>query len=164
MVEVPAVALQAGQFARAADFLSVGTNDLAQYVLAVDRANSAVADRFDALHPAVLELVARTAERGRLAGVPVSLCGEVAGDPEAVPLLLGAGLTALSASPARLPTIRHVVRALRYEEAAALTGHALKADDGGAVRALVREWAADHLPGGFHPEDASPPDNNGTGA
>jgi phosphotransferase system enzyme I (PtsI) len=164
MVEVPAVALQAGQFARTADFLSVGTNDLAQYVLAVDRANSAVADRFDALHPAVLELVARTAERGRLAGVPVSLCGEVAGDPEAVPLLLGAGLTALSASPARLPTIRHVVRALRYEEAAALTGHALKADDGGAVRALVREWAADHLPGGFHPEDASPPDNNGTGA
>ena len=145
MVEVPSVALQARLFAEAADFLSIGTNDLTQYVLAVDRGNDRVANRYDALHPAVLGLVRRTVDAGRSADTPVVLCGEVAADVAAVPLLLGLGLDTLSVPPPYLAMVRHVVAATPLAAAASLADEVLDAPDAGTVRRRVRDWCEQHL-------------------
>src|SRR5690606_22799406 len=95
MVEVPAVALLADRFAAEVDFFSVGTNDLTQFTLAVDRGNDLVAGLYRALHPAVLCLLAQTCEAAQRAGKTVSVCGELAADPRATPLLVGLGVDAL---------------------------------------------------------------------
>ncbi len=144
LVEVPAAALQAQQFAAEADFLSIGTNDLTQYVLAVDRGNDRVADRYDALHPAVLGLIKRTVDAGRAADTPVTLCGEMGSDVHALPILLGLGLEAFSVSPPYLPTVRHVVTNTAVEEAQSLAEDALAAPDAGTVRRRARAWCNDY--------------------
>jgi phosphotransferase system enzyme I (PtsI) len=144
MVEVPTVALQADAFAEAADFLSIGSNDLTQYVLAVDRGNDLVADRYDALHPAVLSLIRRTVRAGAEAGIPVTLCGEIASDGQAVPILVGLGLDALSASPTYLPAVKRVIRTIRHTDAQSLAQTALTTPDAPATRRLAREWIAEH--------------------
>ncbi|PDT75200.1 phosphoenolpyruvate--protein phosphotransferase [Bradyrhizobium sp. C9] len=107
MVEVPAAALAISSFK--ASFFSIGSNDLAQYVLACDRSNGALAPLMDPLHPAVLELIARTAEHGRRAGVSVSLCGDMAGDPRCVPALLNCGLRELSVNASALAQIKQTI-------------------------------------------------------
>jgi phosphotransferase system enzyme I (PtsI) len=144
LVEVPAVALQAPRFAEASDFLSIGSNDLTQYVLAVDRGNDHVADRYDALHPAVLGLIQRTVEAGRRTNTPVSLCGEVGSDVHALPVLLGLGVDTLSVSPPYLPTVKHVVSATTVADAQALATDVLEAADAGNVRHRVRVWCDEH--------------------
>jgi len=144
MVEVPSVALQARLFAEAADFLSLGTNDLTQYVLAVDRGNDRVAGRFDALHPAVLQLVARTTEAGQAAKTPVTLCGEIASDLRALPVLLGLGLETLSVPPAYLPMVRHVVANTSRAAAETLAADVLEAPGAGTVRRRIRTWCDEH--------------------
>ncbi|WP_028339385.1 phosphoenolpyruvate--protein phosphotransferase [Bradyrhizobium elkanii] len=107
MVEVPAAALAVSSFKAA--FFSIGSNDLAQYVLACDRSNGALAPLMDPLHPAVLELIARTAEHGRRAGISVSLCGDMAGDPRCLPALLNCGLRELSMNASALAQIKHTI-------------------------------------------------------
>ncbi|HTO61849.1 MAG TPA: phosphoenolpyruvate--protein phosphotransferase [Bradyrhizobium sp.] len=107
MVEVPAAALAVASFR--ASFFSIGSNDLAQYVLACDRSNGALAALMDPLHPAVLELIARTAEHGRRAGTSVSLCGDMAGDPRCLPALLNCGLRELSVNASALAQIKHTI-------------------------------------------------------
>ncbi|BBB99165.1 MULTISPECIES: phosphoenolpyruvate--protein phosphotransferase [Bradyrhizobium] len=107
MVEVPAAALAVSSFKAA--FFSIGSNDLAQYVLACDRSNGALAPLMDPLHPAVLELIARTAEHGRRAGISVSLCGDMAGDPRCLPALLNCGLRELSVNASALAQIKHTI-------------------------------------------------------
>ncbi|MGY3485153.1 phosphotransferase system enzyme I (PtsI) [Bradyrhizobium sp. USDA 4011] len=107
MVEVPAAALAVSSFK--ASFFSIGSNDLAQYVLACDRSNGALAPLMDPLHPAVLELIARTAEHGRRAGVGVSLCGDMAGDPRCLPALLNCGLRELSVNASALAQIKQTI-------------------------------------------------------
>ena len=144
-VEVPSVALQAPLFAEAADFLSIGTNDLTQYVLAVDRGNDRVANRYDALHPAVLDLVRRTVQAGEATETPVDLCGEVAADVSAVPLLLGLGLNTLSVPPPYLPMVRHIVADTPLDAAEALADEMVGAPDAGTVRRRVRDWCVHHL-------------------
>ena len=112
MIEVPAAALTAGAFARKLDFLSIGTNDLVQYTLAIDRTDHRIAHLYDELHPAVLRLVALTIRAARKAGRPVSVCGEVAGEHQVAPLLLGMGLRAFSVLPSRLLRVKNeVIRA-----------------------------------------------------
>jgi phosphotransferase system enzyme I (PtsI) len=112
MIEVPAAALCAGHFARRLDFLSIGTNDLVQYTLAIDRADHEVAALYDPYHPAVLKLIAGTLRAARKAGKPISLCGEMAGDPAATRLLLGMGLAEFSMQPSNLLRVkREVLRA-----------------------------------------------------
>jgi len=145
MVEVPAVALQAEQFAEAVDFFSIGTNDLTQYTLAVDRGNDRVAHRYDAVHPAVLRLIRQTVRAARENDVPTTLCGEVASDPEAIPLLVGLGVDALSASPTYLPSIQRVVRHLSAAETSSLVAAALDAPDAASVRTRTRDWLREHL-------------------
>ncbi len=113
MVEVPAAALLAEQFARQLDFLSIGTNDLIQYTLAIDRADDAVAHLYDPLHPAVLNLIQHTIKSGKKAGKPVAVCGEMAGDPRLTRLLLGLGLRHFSMQPASiLPVKQQVIRTM----------------------------------------------------
>ncbi len=109
MIEVPAAALQAGSLARRLDFLSLGTNDLIQYTLAVDRLDEQVNYLYDPLHPAVLKLIQRVIQAGRRAGIPVSMCGEMAGDVRYTRLLLGMGLRAFSMYPASLLEVKQIV-------------------------------------------------------
>lgn len=146
MAEVPAVALQAAQFAQSVDFFSIGTNDLTQYVLAIDRGNDLVARRFDALHPAVLQLIQRLTAAAREHDIAVSLCGKLGVDPEATPVLVGLGVDTLSGSPTFLPGVKRVVRALHYEEAVTLAQEVVAAPDAATVRQRISNWFADHAP------------------
>jgi phosphotransferase system enzyme I (PtsI) len=109
MIEVPAAALTAGMFARRLDFLSIGTNDLIQYTLAIDRTDHAVASLYDPFHPAVLQLVSQTIRAAVRAGKPVSVCGEMAGDLEATRLLIGMGLRSFSMHPASLLRVKREI-------------------------------------------------------
>jgi phosphotransferase system enzyme I (PtsI) len=109
MIEVPAAALAAEWFARKLDFLSIGTNDLIQYTLAIDRTDDAVAHLYDPLHPAVLGLIDHTLRVGQKMGKPVSICGEMAGDPRLTRLLLGMGLTTFSMHPAHILSVKQQV-------------------------------------------------------
>ncbi|MGZ9895883.1 phosphoenolpyruvate--protein phosphotransferase [Bordetella bronchiseptica] len=125
MVEIPAIAIAIEPFAQALDFLSIGTNDLIQYTLAIDRGDHDVAGLYDPLHPAVLRLVANTINAGERAGKPVAVCGEMAGDARLTRLLLGLGLTEFSMHPQQLLDVKREVRrahsnALRVKVAAAL--------------------------------------------
>ncbi len=137
MIETPAAALTAGPIARAADFLSIGSNDLTQYALAMDRGHPELAARIDALHPAVLQLVAATAAAGSAAGRLVAVCGGVAADLAAVPLLIGLGVRELSVVPAAVPGVKRLVRTLAVDECAALAARCLSLESGADVRALV---------------------------
>ncbi len=144
MVEVPAVALQAERFAREVDFFSIGTNDLTQYTLAVDRGNDLVAGLYDEVHPALLLLLKQIVDGARAHGIPVSLCGELASQPRATPLLLGLGIDELSAAPVFLPGIKRLVRAIRLSDAQALAADALRAVDAADVKRLVDGWLQEH--------------------
>ena len=110
MIEVPSAAMMAERMARLVDYLSLGTNDLAQYTLAADRSNSAVAGLVSALDPTVLRLIAMTCQAGYVTDTPVAICGEIASDPAATPLLLGLGIQELSAIPPAIPLIKQAVR------------------------------------------------------
>jgi len=126
MVEVPSAAVMAQELAREVDFISIGTNDLIQYSLAVDRSNDLVADLYRPTSPAVLRLVANVIEAGKAGGVPVSMCGEMASDPLMVPVLVGLGLENFSMNPQAIPVVRALVRQLSYREAAHIARQASK--------------------------------------
>ena len=144
MVEVPSVALLAETFARHVDFFSIGTNDLTQFTLAVDRGNDLVSGLYRELHPAVLGLVAQTVRAAEAAGIPVSVCGEVAADPRVTPLLVGLGVGALSASPTYLSLAKRVLRAFTLAEAQDLARRALRQPDADAVARLLDYFLACH--------------------
>ena len=135
MIETPSAAMLADQIARVADFLSVGTNDLAQYVLAMDRGHPGLASSIDALHPAVLRLIAKTVEGGRAYGRPVSVCGAAAADPLASPLLIGLGVDALSVPPAAIPNLKEWLRSVRLDDCVAAAERALALTSADQVRA-----------------------------
>jgi phosphotransferase system enzyme I (PtsI) len=117
MVEVPSVAVMADVFAREADFFSVGTNDLIQYTLAVERVNEHVAWLFTPAHPAILRLLKNVVDAGRDAGIPVSICGEMGADPVFGMFLVGAGFTEISVSPPSIPRVKQLLRSFSYETA-----------------------------------------------
>ena len=137
MLEVPSAALLAEQLAPLADFFSVGTNDLTQYTLAAERGNAGVAALGDPLHPAVLRLIERTAAAALAAGRTVAVCGEAAGDPAAVPLLLGLGVRELSMSAVRIAAAKQAVRSTDLAAARHLAEQALAAESAAAVRRLL---------------------------
>ena len=139
MVEVPAAALQATAVAAACDFLSLGTNDLAQYAFAADRMAGELADLLDPWQPALLELIRMTAEAGRAAARPVGVCGEAAGDPLLALVLVGLGVTSLSMAPTSLPEVRLALSRHSLAECRALAAIALRSPDGRAGRRAVRE-------------------------
>ncbi len=112
MIEIPAAAIAADVLAQDADFLSIGTNDLIQYALAVDRGNESVSYLYRPVHPGVLRLVRCVVEAGERRGIPVSVCGEMAADPAALPLLIGLGVRELSVQPRSLLHVRDVLSRL----------------------------------------------------
>jgi phosphoenolpyruvate-protein kinase (PTS system EI component) len=142
MVEVPAAALVAGRLAPDVDFFSIGTNDLTQYALAADRGNERVGGLADALHPAVLRLIASTAEAADAHGRWVGVCGELGGDPSATALLLGLGVRELSMSGPAIPLVKAAVRKTDLGEARALASEALACATATEVRALLTERPA----------------------
>jgi phosphotransferase system enzyme I (PtsI) len=146
MVEVPSVALMADQFAGEADFFSLGTNDLVQYTLAVDRSTSRVADLYDPFHPAVLRLIGMVADSGYVHGVPVSICGEIAGDPLATVLLLGLGVESMSMSPGLIPEVKEVIRSFALARAREIADHCLTLKTGVCVQAYLEETVGPYLP------------------
>ncbi len=140
MVETPAAAMTADLLALEADFLSIGTNDLTQYVLAMDRGNPAVAAGVDAMHPAVLRLIGETCRRATARGRWVGVCGGLASDPAALPILIGLGVTELSAVPGFVAEAKQIVRGLTLTEARAHAELALQCKSAAEVRALSRAF------------------------
>lgn len=134
MVEVPSMVYQAANIARRVDFLSVGTNDLTQYLLAVDRNNAQVAELYEPLHPAVLQALMQVVDGAHRHGKPVSVCGEMAGDPAAVLLLLGMGMDSLSMSASRLPRVKWVIRNFTLTRAQELLDEVLEMEDAVEIR------------------------------
>jgi phosphocarrier protein FPr len=137
MIETASAALLADRFAQEADFFSIGTNDLTQYTLAMDRTNPGLAAQVDALHPSVLRLIDRTVAGAHEHGRWVGVCGAAAGDPRAVPVLVGLGVDELSAAVPLVPAVKAQVRALSLEECQVTARQALDAVDAAEVRALV---------------------------
>ncbi len=142
MIETPAAALLADRLAERVDFFSIGTNDLAQYTLCMDRVAPALARQLDALDPAVLSLVHFTAQAAERAGIEVSVCGAAAGDLEAAPVLLGLGVSKLSMAPARVARIKALLRGVSRAQCRDLAQQALTGDSAGQVRDLVRTTLA----------------------
>lgn len=139
MIETPAAAMLADSIAAEADFFSIGTNDLTQYVLAADRGNAAVSTRADALHPAVLRLIRRATEGAREHGRWTGVCGGLASDALAAPVLIGLGVTELSVAPAAVPAIKAAVRKLQSDACRALAERACAAASSFEVRAIAAE-------------------------
>jgi phosphotransferase system enzyme I (PtsI) len=137
MIEVPAAALSATLFARKLDFLSIGTNDLIQYTLAIDRVDDSVTYLYDPLHPAVLRLIRMVIEAGQHYQVPVSMCGEMAGDPRYTRLLLGMGLEEFSVPPTALLEVKDVIQRSRICRLTPVADDLLASDDPAEISALL---------------------------
>jgi phosphocarrier protein FPr len=148
MIEAPAAVAAADLLAREADFFSIGTNDLIQYVMAADRTNPRVAALADGFQPAVLRAIRQTIEAGRNAGIEVTLCGELAADPLAAPLLLGLGLEEFSVSAPLIPRLKRAIARWSMPEAEALAREAMNLDTSTAVRDLLRQTAPSVEPDG----------------
>ncbi|MBI2316443.1 MAG: phosphoenolpyruvate--protein phosphotransferase [Betaproteobacteria bacterium] len=142
MIEIPAAALSLGVFMRRLDFLSIGTNDLIQYTLAIDRTDDTVAHLYDPLHPAVLHLIANTIRKANKAKVPVAVCGEMAGDTAATRLLLGFGLRQFSMHPAQVLAIKEQVLRTRITEVEPVARRILRTDDPDRCLALLQKLNA----------------------
>lgn len=137
MIEVPSAAVMTEQFAREADFFSIGTNDLTQYTLAMDRGHAKLAPQVDGLDPAVLKLIAHSVKGADKHGKWVGICGSISGDHQAVPILIGLGIKELSVSLPAIPAIKAQVRSLSFEQCKKLAREALDCDTAAEVRALV---------------------------
>ena len=138
MVEVPSVAVMAAQFAAEVDFFSVGTNDLTQYTLAMDRGHPRLAPQVDGLNPAVLALIGQAVVAAHAAGRWVGVCGGIASDPQAVPLLVGLGVDELSVSVPAIPAVKAQIRLLSFADCQELAARAITRDSAASVRALVQ--------------------------
>jgi phosphocarrier protein FPr len=141
MVEIPSAALLSSVLAREVDFFSIGTNDLTQYTLAAERGNPALSHLADGLHPSVLKLIREVVEASHQAGKWTGICGELGGDPEAVPVLVGLGVDELSLNPAGIPRIKSIIRSLTLDATRTLAAHALQCSTSAEVRQLVREFS-----------------------
>jgi phosphotransferase system enzyme I (PtsP) len=149
MVEVPAAVYQIEALARRADFLSVGTNDLTQYILAVDRNNAHVAKLYDEMHPAVLRALTEIVNGARTFGREVSICGEMAGDPMGVVLLLGMGVHSLSMGASSLLRVKWVIRSMSRTRAREILSIALECEDAACIRRLLLQALEDVGLGGL---------------
>jgi phosphotransferase system enzyme I (PtsI) len=159
MIEVPSAAIIADLMARHVDFMSIGTNDLIQYALAIDRENDDVNYLYEPLHPAILRLIKMTCDAGKAAGIPVSLCGEMAGDPRYTWVLVGLGLRELSMQASAIPVIKNVIRSSSLDEMESLAAAVLACETADETRRLVMgaigSRFGEHLQhtAGLHPDE-----------
>ncbi|MBU2494724.1 MAG: phosphoenolpyruvate--protein phosphotransferase [Bacteroidetes bacterium] len=145
MIEVPSAAVLAGEFAEEVDFLSIGTNDLIQYLLAVDRGNDIVSESYQEFHPAVVRTISHIIIHGKNAGAEVSLCGEMAADILAVPLLVGLGLDSISVSASAIPYAKKIIRGILYSEVKEIAEKCLKMKTENEISLLLKSFLETHL-------------------
>jgi phosphoenolpyruvate-protein phosphotransferase (PTS system enzyme I) len=145
MIEVPSAAVTSDILAARADFFSIGTNDLIQYTLAVDRGNEKVAYLYEPFHPGVLRLIRMTIENAHARGIPVGMCGELAGDPLATVVLLGLGLDSFSMGPIGIPLVKRILRSVGSMEAEAFVRSLLPMQSGAEIERAVRRWMEERL-------------------
>ena len=140
MIEVPSAAVTADLLAEHADFFSIGTNDLIQYRLAVDRTDDRVSNLYEPLHPAIVRMLRMVSRAARRRGIPVSVCGEMAADPVVLALLVGLGLTEFSMAPTAIPLAKQALRGLRASEAAGIAARAIRARTAAEVEKLLADF------------------------
>jgi phosphotransferase system enzyme I (PtsI) len=142
MIEIPGAAMMSDILARKADFFSIGTNDLIQYTMAVDRGNEKVAYLHEPYHPAVLRLIEKTIENGKAAGISVGMCGEMAADPASAVVLLGLGLSEFSMSSAAVPAVKRAIRSTSLAEAKAVAKAVMALSSSAEVAAYLKSRLA----------------------
>ena len=145
MIEIPSAAVVADLLAEKSSFFSIGTNDLIQYLIAVDRMNSHVVHLYEPAHPAVVRTIKHIVDIGRQKGIPVTVCGEMAGDPVYAALLLGLGVNELSMSPSLIPAIKYLVRSMKYAEAQSLAEEVLQMDSAEKIYSRCDSFYREHL-------------------
>jgi phosphotransferase system enzyme I (PtsI) len=145
MIEVPSAALIADQLAREVQFFSIGTNDLVQYPMAIDRGNDRIAHLYEPTHPAVLRTLRHVVVEAHRAKIKVSVCGEMAGDPLYTPLLFGLGVDELSMTPPLLPAAKHILRNMTMSDAKKLAQMAMAMSSPKDINALCERFSADRL-------------------
>ncbi len=145
MIEIPSAALMADALAENCDFFSIGTNDLVQYLLAVDRGNERIAHLYDPCQPVVSRLIRDVVAAAKRRGIPVGVCGEMAGDPLYAPLLLGLGVDSLSMTPACLPELRYLLRHSKFSEVKELADTVLAESDPRAIESMLRRFSTGRL-------------------
>jgi phosphotransferase system enzyme I (PtsI) len=159
MIEIPSASDIADILAREVDFFSIGTNDLIQYALAVDRINEHVSYLYEPLHPAVLRIIRWVVQSGHQAGIPVAICGEMATEPAYVIVLLGLGLDEFSMNPVSIPRVKKVLRMSRFEETRSLVEQLFQFPTSSEIEHFVRNWMAERFPEDFikdYAEDSKP--------
>jgi phosphotransferase system enzyme I (PtsI) len=157
MIEVPSAVMSADKVAREVDFFSLGTNDLVQYLLAVDRGNEEVADWFRSLHPAVLQSIHRTLDAAVKAFIPVVVCGEMASTPAYAVILIGLGATNLSMTASSIPRVRRALEGIKYADAQAIAQECLECETADDVEELVRVRFSENWPHLFPPKSLPAP-------
>ena len=145
MIEVPSAALTSDILAKHCDFFSIGTNDLIQYTIAVDRGNERIAPLYEALHPGVLRMLRIIIDNAHKEGLMVGMCGEMAGDPLCTVVLLGLGLDSFSMSSAVIPEVKKMIRSVTIAEAQILVGRITELETSAEVRQYVEEWMRDRF-------------------
>jgi len=149
MIETPSAAVVADALAKRVHFFSLGTNDLIQYTLAVDRMNEKIAHLYEPTHPAIVRLIHTTVQAAHTHKVWVSVCGEMAGDPVLIPLLIGLGVDELSSAPPLVAPVKYLIRRLKFSDARELAEFALKCESAGEILARCQELASRTAPGLF---------------
>ena len=149
MIEIPSASDIADILAREVDFFSIGTNDLIQYALAVDRINEHVSYLYEPLHPAVLRIIRWVVQSGHQAGIPVAICGEMAAEPAYAVVLLGLGLDELSMNPVSIPKVKKVLRMSRFEESRSLVEQLFQFSTASEIECFVQKWIAERFPEDF---------------
>jgi phosphotransferase system enzyme I (PtsI) len=145
MIEVPSAALTADLLAPKVDFFSIGTNDLIQYTIAVDRGNERIAYLYQPFHPAVLRLIRMVIDAGHQHGIPVGMCGEMASDPHAAAVLLGLGLDSFSMSAISIPEVKRIIRSITVEEARGVADRVMKMSSCREINNFVRQWMGERF-------------------
>uniref|UniRef100_UPI0040490B87 phosphoenolpyruvate--protein phosphotransferase n=1 Tax=Cephaloticoccus sp. TaxID=1985742 RepID=UPI0040490B87 len=145
MIEIPSAAMTADILAEKCGFFSIGTNDLIQYLIAIDRVNDRIAHLYEPTHPAVLRTIKHVIDEAHRKGIKVGVCGEMGGDPVLAPLLLGMGIDSLSMTPPLIPTVRYLVRAMKMSDAKKLATEALKLSDPKEIHALCLKFYRERM-------------------
>jgi phosphotransferase system enzyme I (PtsI) len=156
MIEIPSASMTADLLAREVDFFSIGTNDLIQYALAVDRINEHVSYLYEPLHPAILRIIRGVVQAAHQAGIPVAICGEMAAEPTYALVLLGLGLDEFSMNPGAIPKVKKVFRMSRFEESRSLVEQLFQYPTASEIECFVRSWMAKRFPEDFiecYPEE-----------
>ena len=149
MIEVPSASITADILAKEVDFFSIGTNDLIQYALAIDRVNEHVSYLYEPLHPAILRIIRNVVQTAHQAKIPVAICGEMAAEPTYALILLGMGLDEFSMTPASIPRMKRILRLSRFEDAVALVEQVFQFQTASEIECYVQKWMVERFPKDF---------------